>query len=119
MELRERWSCVNIGETYVTDSSSTSDDDGSGFEALEEDMDNSPISLLVEDKVSGSSGDAIMPKLRSMKLHEKGGNSEAQTKKGKSRGGVVVTELWSKKVHDKGDCSKVDCLNPRRVFYKV
>ncbi|KAJ8422141.1 hypothetical protein Cgig2_002649 [Carnegiea gigantea] len=93
MELRGHRSYVNVGETYVIDSSSASDDDGSGFEALEEDRHNSPSSLLVSLEA---------------KLHEKGGSNEAQTKNGKNRGDVVVTKLLSKKVHDKRGCISVN-----------
>ncbi|KAJ8444592.1 hypothetical protein Cgig2_013871 [Carnegiea gigantea] len=117
MESRERQTCIQNEATPVSDSSFISDDDVSAFEALEEDRDNLPNnpSMSLEAEVSGSSGDMVMLELRSKKLHDKGGTSEALTRMSKIKGDVAVAELRLKKVHDKGGSSKVESLKPRRL----
>ena len=53
-------------------------------------------SVSLETKVSGNSGERVMPEMRSKKRHDNG------------HGGYVdVTEMRSKRVHDKGGCSDV------------
>jgi len=65
MELRKCRRCAQNEVTYDNDSSSTSNDDGSAFEDLEEDRSNSPQqpASALGAEVSGSSGDVVMPKL--------------------------------------------------------
>lgn len=60
--------------TYVSSSSSDSDDDISEYEAKDEGKDSaeSSSSVMGEDEVSGSSGQCAMSELRSKKQHDKG-----------------------------------------------
>ncbi|KAJ8444594.1 hypothetical protein Cgig2_013873 [Carnegiea gigantea] len=118
---RIEWRSLRNGVFYYElriDSSSTSDDDVSAFEALDEDRDNLPNSpsVSLEAQVSGSSGDVVMVELRSKKLRDKGGGREARTRTSKNKSDVAVAELRSKKVHDKGGSSKVESLKPMREF---